>query len=181
MICDPEIWQVAMGIATAWRFGDQEDERTHVAEKNIHYPTAPIRKAGAKWGNHPKMPLRSMKFYNMIPDESVIFEKSPFHGKSSRKCIGSECRVKSLWPGSVLRMDLMGFRDRIDLSNREEMSLSTAQPLELVKKVANGNRLALPCLEWWLKVLDQHVSWMNLEFGDICCVELSTAWSSSVM
>ena len=52
------------------------------------------------------------------------------------------------WPGCVLRMDLMGFRDRMDLSNREEMSLSTAQPLELVRKVANGNRLALPCLEW---------------------------------
>ena len=67
--------------------------------------------------------------------------------------------------GCVLLMDLIGFRDAynplytltitwdtftrgIDSSNREEMSLSTAQPLGLVKKVDNGNRLALSSLEW---------------------------------
>ena len=76
MICDPEIWQVAMGIATTWIFGDQEDERTHVAEKNTN------KKRWCK--------VRESS------QNAFIFEESPFHGKSSCKCIGSECRVKSL-------------------------------------------------------------------------------------
>ena len=146
-----------MGLATTWRFGDQEDERTHVdGEKHPLSNCTNKKKVVQSKEMIPKCLWKSMKFYNMIPNWISHFWKIAVSWYF--------CPCKSYW---------------IWMSRGNVIVYSAA--IGACEEGRQWQQVALPRREWWLMVLDQHARWMNLEFGEICCVELSTAWSSIVM